>query len=455
MSTLTAEIEAFLLRYPDLEFGELLKPDMNGILRGKRISKDEFVSVFRAGINQCAADFMLDCKGQTFDDIPHGGRDGDPDIICWPVPGSLSPVPWASRPTAQALTTSETQGQGGHFAEPRAILGRLVDRFHRQGLRPVTAVELEFFLVEEVDGALRPRLSNLPGTTIRQTGSQYSSLQELQAIDPFLLELAETCGAQGIPAGTALSEFAEGQFEVNLHHIDDPVKACDQAVLLKRAVKAVAARHELSACFMAKPFADLAGSGLHVHVSLLDDEGLNVFSGGDPGSRFSETLRYAAGGLLATMAEGMAIFAPNANSYRRLRPKLYVPLAPSWGFNHRNTAVRVPMSNDENRRLEHRVAGADSNPYLVMTAILAGIHHGLDQRLDPGPMVMPGEQLEEQITLPIRWETALEQFEQGTVIQEYLGAEYSKLFKTCRREESDRIHREIPPQDYQWYLRSV
>ena len=220
-------------------------------------------------------------------------------------------------------------------------------------------------------------------------------------------------------------------------------------------MKAVAQRHGLGASFMAKPFAEFAGCSLHIHVSLKDKAGRNVFSGKTADGAFSDTLRHAVGGLAATMAEGMAIFAPNANSYRRYRPGLFVPLTPNWGINHRGVALRVPLSGPEDTRIEHRPGGADGNPYLVMAAVLAGIHHGITNKCEPGPMIRPGEVIEEKITLPLRWEAALDAFEAGTVLPRYLGERYHRIFAACRREECDRVHSQITDRDYEWYLRAV
>jgi glutamine synthetase len=190
-------------------------------------------------------------------------------------------------------------------------------------------------------------------------------------------------------------------------------------------------------------------------VSLVDPAGRNVFAGSSPEGPFSATLRHAVGGLAATMAESMAVFAPNANSYRRFRPGLFVPLTPNWGLNHRGVALRVPLSGSADTRIEHRPGGADGNPYLVMAAVLAGLHHGIAQRLEPGPMVRPGEVIEERITLPVRWEAALDAFEAGRILPAYFGERYHRLFAACRREECERFHAQITDRDYEWYLRAV
>jgi glutamine synthetase len=280
-------------------------------------------------------------------------------------------------------------------------------------------------------------------------------MEDLEEVDAFLAELFEVCSAQNIPAGATLKEFSPGQLEVNLHHVASAERAADHAVLLKRAVKAVARRHGMHASFMAKPFAEWAGCSLHVHVSLVDKDGRNVFAGKDKSRPFTDTFHHAVGGLAALMAESMAIFAPTANSYRRFRPNMFVPLAPVWGFNHRGVSLRVPLSGPEDTRIEHRPGGADGNPYLVLACILAGLHHGIVNKLDPGPMVNSGEVLEEKILLPTRWDAALDAFEASTVLPEYLDQRYHKLYATCRREECERFHAEISNRDYEWYLRAI
>jgi glutamine synthetase len=284
---------------------------------------------------------------------------------------------------------------------------------------------------------------------------QYEVMEDLYEVDDFLIDLNAICKIQNIPVGAALSEFSPGQFEVNLHHVDDPVLACDHAVLLKRAVKAAARKHDLAATFMAKPFADTAGSGMHVHVSLLDEDGNNVFAGKCADGDFADTLRHAIGGLGEAMTESVALFAPNANSYRRHAPGNFVPAAPEWGPNHRGVALRIPLAGPQNKRFEHRVAGADANPYFVVAAILAGIHHGISNRAEPRPMTPERAKLEYRIEIPTRWPQALDAFDAGNILPRYLGKDYHKLYSDCRREEEANYNAEIPTKDFEWFMRAV
>lgn len=454
-----AELDAYLNAHPQTRMIEVLAPDAHGILRGKRIGTAEFRTLYDKGIKVCRAAALLDVKGCTVEELGMGAADGDPDCLARPIQNSIAPIPWLDSPTAQVMTSLRELDGRASLIDPRNILAQVASKLSAMGLRTVVATELEFYLVEtDADGLLRPRLPTLPGTARRQEGVQFAMLEDLWELDGFLEDVYAACAEQGLPAGAALSEFAGGQFEINLEHVDDPVLACDHAVLLKRLIKGVAAQHDLTATFMAKPFAGQAGNGLHIHASLYNEDGDNFFAdpaGGTP-PLMANTLRHAIGGLSATMAEGMAIFAPNANSYRRLVPGSFVPLTPNWGYNHRAVSLRIPVCDRENLRVEHRTSGADANPYLVMACVLAGIHHGLANRLEPGPMIASGEHLEEtEIALPYTWDRSLDQFARSPVLAAYLGEDWCRRYEINRRSECHRFQAEISDRDYDWYLKVV
>jgi glutamine synthetase len=446
---------AFMEQAPDTRYLELLVADMNGTLRGKRTDIDDARRIYKNNVNWCAATLVLDYKGNTFDSIPMGGSDGDPDVRAHVVPGTLAPVPWAKTPSAQAMVETTLFDGTPYFLDVRQVLRRALQPLTDLGLRPVMAAELEFYLVQHDGQEFAPRVPRIPGSSLAQGGKQYAMMEDLEDVDDFLSDVDAWCQAQNVPAGAALAEYAPGQFEINLHHVDDPLRACEHALMLKRVVKAAANKHGLAATFMAKPFGGIPGSGLHVHISLLDKAGNNVFAGKCSDGPFSETLRHAIGGLAATMGESMAIYAPNANSYRRFVRGAFVPCTPSWGVNHRGVALRIPLSSPVNNRVEVRVAGADANPYLVTAAILASLHHGITQRCDPGRMIPEREELEDIVTLPVYWPQALDAFEAGTILPNYLGTEFTKIFALCRREESNRFQTEVSNRDYEWYLRAV
>jgi len=453
-----SELRAFLKKNPDTEVMELLIADLPGMLRGKRVRKKEFEKTFVDGFCLPGGAVLLDSLGDVISGIPWSDHDGDPDIDAKVVPGSLAPVPWAQRASAQALFRFYSRDGARFFADPRYVLERAAEPVMKMGLKIIMAAELEFYLLDAKTDRPTARVPRVPGIGRPQPGPQVYNTDDLWDIEPFLNDLNDVCEAQNIPSGTATSEFAPGQFEINLHHVNDPVLACDHAVLLKRAVKAVARQHGYVACFMAKPFEEDSGSGMHVHMSLVDKNGKNYFSQGKEKMAvppFSARFRHAIGGLAKTMAESTAIFAPNANSFRRLRPEMFAPVEPNWGVNHRNVAIRIPLSDEKNLRFEHRVAGADANPYLVTAAILAGVHYGMKNRCDPGPMVEEGQVINVKRKIPNRWDAAIDKFARSKVLPQYFGEEYCRLYVAHRRDESRRFHNVVSNVDFDWYLRGV
>jgi glutamine synthetase len=456
--SLQAELKRYLRKHPKTDVMEMLIADLAGILRGKRIRRRDFEKTFEDGFCLPGGTVLIDSTGDVVDGIPWAADDGDPDINASVVPGSLAPVPWAARPSAQAMYRFHTRDGDPFFADPRHVLERAIAPLKKMGLTIVMATELEFYLLDAKSDKPTARVSKVPGIGRPQPGPQVYSPDDLWDIDNFLNDLNDACAAQNIPAGTTTSEFAPGQFEINLLHVDDPVLACDHGVLLKRAIKAVARQHGFVACFMAKPFEEDAGSGLHIHMSLVDRNGKNYFSHGKEkmaSPPFSARLRHAVGGLAKTMAEGTAIFAPNANSFRRLRPEMFAPVEPNWGSNHRNVAIRIPVADEKNLRFEHRTSGEDANPYLVTAVIAAGVHYGLKNKCDPGRMVQEGEVITLKRKIPNRWDTAIDKFARSKVFPQYLGEDYCRIYAMHRRDESRRFHNVVSNVDFDWYLRAV
>lgn len=447
----TREAEAFLARHPELSGFDLLITDTNGILRGKRINRDALLKIYADGLCMPGSIFGMDITGITVEATGLGFEQGDADRICRPVPGSLRVVPWREPAAGQLLLSMYEEDGRPFFADPRQVLAGVLERFRDLDLTPVVAVELELYLIDRQrgsDGGPLPPIS--PVTGLRETATQVYGVTELDDYSALFDDLARMAAEQAIPADTAIAEYAPGQYEVNLRHRPDALAACDDAVMLKRLIRSVAQRHGMEATFMAKPYPEISGSGMHIHVSLVDERGVNVFQ--TPGS---PNLDHALGGLLATMAEATALFAPNANSYRRLQPENYVPTAANWGRNNRTTALRIPAGVPEATRIEHRVAGADANPYLVMAAVLAGIHHGISARLEPAPAVEGNAYVKMPPSLPPTWLQALAAWEHSEVLADYLGRDFQRLYLVAKQAERARFQNQITPLEYAWYLRTV
>jgi glutamine synthetase len=374
-----------------------------------------------------------------------GFDEGDADRPCRPVPGTLVDVPWLDHGIAQAQVSMHER-EGPPFAcDPRHLLARVLARLGSMGLTPVVAIELEFYLIDrqlDARGLPQPPLSPLTGR--REHRTQINSMIDVDAFSQVLAHIDAACRVQHVPSTTALAEYGPGQFEVNLAHSNDALAACDAAMRFRRIVKCVARHHGMDATFLAKPYADMAGSGLHLHVSLNDASGRNVFAHADPLG--SEPMRHAAAGMLDTMADGMAIFAPLANSWRRFVSEAYVPLSADWSVNNRGAALRVPVSDAANRRLEHRAAGADANPYLVTAWVLGGLLKGIDERREPRPP-LEGNLYRGGATrgeaLPRYWPNALDRFDASAFAHQLLQPDLHRLFSLVKRHELDEFSRRV------------
>lgn len=450
---LPSEDAATLAQLQDCEQVDLLLPDMNGLLRGKRITRDALEKVYRDGVCLPMSLIATDITGNTVEETGLGYDIGDEDRLCRPVPGSLRPVPWQQRPSAQLLLQME-DGQGGLFAaNPREVLRRVLDGFRELGLTPVVAVELEFYLLDAtLDAQGRPQVARNPASGERNRSTQVYYIQDLDDYRGFTDEVSAACQAQGIPADTAVAEYAPGQFEINLKHRADALQACDDALMLKRVIKAVAARRGLMASFMAKPFADQAGSGAHIHVSLLDRDGRNIFACTPEAP--ADTLRHAIAGLQKASRDCMLMFAPHANSYRRFVLNAFVPLNDAWGFNNRTVAMRVPHSDPANLRIEHRIAGADANPYLVTAAVLAGILQGLRDKGDPGPPTV-GNAYEQGEHRELFWRDTLRDFLASDFVASHFGEQFRHIYGQQKLKELRSFYREVTTLEVDWYLRQV
>ena len=229
------------------------------------------------------------------------------------------------------------------------------------------------------------------------------------------------------------------------------MQAVDEAIQFKRLIKGVAAQQGMIACFMAKPFTEQAGSGMHIHVSLNDAAGHNLFSQGDTTS--NTLLLHSIGGMAATILDSMAIFAPHANSYRRFRANSYAPTAATWGINNRSVTFRVPTGSAASRHVEHRACGADANPYLAAAAVLAGMHHGIREQTNPGAPAIGNAYGEQASALTLNWHDTLDSFEQSDFIRQYFGADFQRIYTALKREECNRFFAEVSELDHRWHLR--
>jgi glutamine synthetase len=451
------EARRFLDAHPEVEFFEILFTALSGVPRGKRLRRHELMAVYEYGRFLPGSVLVCDVTGQDCEETGLVWEDGDADRLARPAPGTLVKAPWLGDDVAQVITSMYELDGTPNDLDPRQVLRGVLDRFAADGLTPVVACELEYYLVDpRRTPAGGIELAGAPATGERPILHGVYGLRELEDYAGFLRDLWAAADVQGVPLEGAIAEYAPGQLELTLRHGPDALRAADEALMYKRIAKGVAVRHGAEATFMAKPFTGRAGNGLHLHVSVNDAAGNNIFASPEPEG--TPALRHAIGGMKALLAPSMAIFAPNANSYRRFRANSYAPVAPTWGVNNRTVSLRVPAGPAGGRHVEHRVAGADANPYLALATLLAGVHHGIRHEIDPGPPVVGDGYAAAaalDLRLPANWFSAVDQFEASDILRDYLGDRFVTMFGKVKRIEQDRFFEVVSALDYDWYLKSV
>ncbi|MBD3805323.1 MAG: glutamine synthetase, partial [Thioclava sp.] len=351
--------------------------------------------------------------------------------LLMPTERGFLPMPWLSAPTALLPIWMFHMDGKPYAGDPRQALARVMDRYKAKGLTPVVATELEFFLIDDSGKTLRVPPS--PRSGKRRTGGEVLSLRALDAFDVFFTELYEACELMDIPADTAISEAGPGQFEINLSHQADPLRAADDSWLFKMLVKGLARRHGFAASFMAKPYDEWSGNGMHMHFSVLDRDGDNIFNDGS--AQGSDKLRHAVAGCLAAMEGSTLIFAPHENSYDRLVPDAHAPTGIAWAYENRTSALRIPASGPAARRIEHRVAGGDVNPYLMIAAILGAALIGIEDEMEAPPPIKGNAYALDLPQMPTDWGTAIEAFASCKMMPRIFERELIDNFAMTKRQE--------------------
>ncbi|MEZ5883860.1 MAG: glutamine synthetase family protein [Paracoccaceae bacterium] len=427
--------------------------DLNGTLRGKRVDVEQADKILDGSIRMPLSLAGLDIWGEDIEVSALVFETGDADGICRHTGRGIVPINWTSRPTA--LIPLWLFGDDGtpFLGDPRHALDNIVQKYAARGLTPVVATELEFYLVDPSEPIPQPPLSPVTGRRLDTDGAL--SLDELEHFDEFLNDVYAACHAQGIPADSAISENGAGQFEINMRHVGDALRAADDAVLFKRLVRGIARQHGFAATFMAKPYGHRSGSGFHVHFSLEDAAGNNVFD--DGGEAGTPLMLHAVAGLLNTMQENALVFAPHENSFRRLLPGMHAPSSVAWGYENRTVAVRIPGGHHKARRIEHRVAGADANPYLVLASILGGALLGIEQEWEPAEPLAGDAytQAKELPHLPLDWASAIEAFRSGKHVRSIYSPRLQRMLVDCKRQEQFRFTRQVTEFEYHSYLETV
>ena len=424
--------------------------DLNGQWRAKRVPGSYGAKLGDGAARMPYSVTNVDLWGADIEDSPLVFESGDKDGMLLPTERGALPMPWLDR--ASALVPMALYHDDGtpYPGDARHALAAVLDRYAARGWRVIAATELEFTLIDDTGDSPRPPIN--PQTGRRIETEEVLSLSEMDAFDGFLSDLYDGCAAMGLPAQATICEAGIAQFETNLTH-QDAMRCADDTLLFKSLLRGLARKHGFAATFMAKPYGDDAGNGLHVHFSVVDAEGRNVFDNG--GEEGTDLLRQAVAGCLAAMPDCTAIFAPHPNSYSRLVPGAHAPTGAAWGYDNRTVAIRVPGGAPAARRIEHRVAGGDINPYLMLTAVLGAALIGIEDGLTP-PDPVAGNAYDLDVPqLAPDLSAAVTRFEASEICARIFDPELIRNFAMTKRQEIRRFDALDPSRHWLRLLETV
>jgi len=414
---------------------EAVVPDMAGTARGKVLPARKF----GGGEMKMPEGIFAQIISGSY--VPNKANVEDRDMLLVPDPDTLRPVPWTIDPAASVFLDCMRPDGGPVNSSPRQVLQNVLQMYRERGWTPVVAPEVEFYLLSphsDANAEVAPPEGRLGRT---EGANQPYSIDMMNDFEPFINDVYGFCEEQGIYIDTLLQEMGPAQFEINFLH-GAPLTLADQVFLFKRTVREAAIKHAMHATFLAKPMTEEAGSALHIHQSVVDDEGANIFSNefGEPSEYFYGFL----GGLQKYLPEAFLLFAPYPNSYRRFLSNWAQPVNLEWAVDNRTVGLRVPDSAPEARRIENRVGGADLNPYLGLAASLACGYLGMMEGLTPSDAIT-GSAYDMPFKLHRDLFSAIKAFETSTAMRSTLSDEFVDLYSAVKHTENDEFQEIVTP----------
>ncbi|WP_439106215.1 glutamine synthetase family protein [Congregibacter sp.] len=416
---------------------ECLVPDMTGNARGKFIPAHQFISHGDPRLPESI--LVQTVTGEYSDEHWDFVEPTDTDMLLRPDESTMRLVPWAREPTAQIIHDCYTQAGELHPLASRTVLRKVLDAYQEAGIQPVIAPEMEFYLVarnEDADNELVPPLGR---SGRRETARLSYSIDAVAEFEDFVEDMYDYADAQSLDVDTLIHENGAAQMEINFRH-GDPLSLADQVFVFKRTVRETAHKYNMYATFMAKPMKNEPGSAMHIHQSLLDASGNNIFVDAN-GEHSPAFLSYIAG-LQKYTPELISLYAPNVNSYRRLAPDISAPINLNWGLDNRTCAFRVPHSDLAATRVENRFPGADANPYLAIAASLASGLVGMQAQLTPTAPHM-GTANEDSVEVARTLEEGLRNLGSTPALRELFGDLFLRAYAAVKLDEFEEFNRVI------------
>jgi len=414
--------------------------DIDGILRGKYISRAKFLSALDNGYGFCDVVLGWDCQDQLYDNVKYTGwHTGYPDAPVRVLPDTCRALPLEDN----GLFFLSEFAPPAETVCPRALLRRVLDRARDKGFSAYVGFEYEVFFFRETPESAREKYyRNL--TPMAPGWFGYSVIRNSAGAD-FYRQMLSLCDAMDFGIEGLHEETGAGVIEAAIT-FDQALNAADKAALFKTFIKVLAQRNGMLATFMAKHSRDWPGQSGHIHTSLKAKDGSSVFYDASKPHCMSDAMRHFVGGQQKLMPELLAMVAPTINSYTRLIPGFWAPTDSTWGVENRTTALRVIPGSAKSQRVEYRVAAADANPYIILAAALASGLYGIEHQLEPEPLVEGNaydRKFPERLALPrTLWESA-QRLKKSKMAREWFGDAFVDHFAATREWEEREFRKHI------------
>ncbi len=418
---------------------ECLVPDLGGIARGKILPTKKFIKGLKNNSHRLPqSTFIQTISGDyawedNFGPLPTSIYNPiDVDVILKPDFNTIRLVPWYQDPTAQVICDAVNLNGANVINSSRNILKKILDLFNKEGYVPIISPELEFYLVKPNPDSDYPLEVPIGQSGRKETGKQALGIDAVNEFDHLFEDVYNYCESQNIEIDTINHETGSAQMEINFQH-GNPLDLADQVFLFKRTLRQTAIKHKLYATFMAKPMENQPGSSMHIHQSLTNLKGKNIFF--NKQTKLSKLMNNYIGGLQTYTPKFMPIYAPNINSFRRLYATWGAPRNIKWGIGNRSCSFRIPSVEEKNMRVENRVAGSDTNPYLVMAANLASGYLGIKNKIKASKETKKSAFDDKEVSLPKNMEESLFLFENDEDINEIFNEKFIRTISAIRRVE--------------------
>ncbi len=437
---------------------ECLVPDLGGIARGKILPTKKFIQGLENDSHRLPQSVFIQTISGGYatedEELPVDVYNPtDIDVILRPDFNTIRSVPWYEDPTAQVICDAVNLNGTHVINSSRSVLKKILKLFDELGYQPIVSPEVEFYLVKPNPDSDYPLEVPIGQSGREETGKQAFGIDAVNEFDNLFEDVYNFCENQNIEIDTINHESGSAQMEINFQH-GDPLELADQVFLFKRTLRQAAIKHKLYATFMAKPMENQPGSSLHLHQSLIRKKNKkNIFF--SKTSTISNIMKNYIAGLQTYTPNLMPIHAPNINSYRRLFATWDAPRNTNWGLGNRSCGFRIPSNEEHSMRIENRISGADTNPYLVFAANLAAGYLGIKNKLKPTPETKKSVFGKDKSSLPKNVEEAILLFENDEHINEVFNQKFIRTIAAIRRVENQAYLKVVSSWEREYLLLNV